>query len=134
MSLHPVHPSVQSQSMLTLPFKCRKSTDSFSQTIALMVLKFHMKPDLTAGLQNDKIQLGQKFKMAAITKITKTNKINFYLQNLSVYLAEILYGALVRLWFSEFLKWRKSVAEIGHSDLLPIVRLNLQNCHYSKKC
>ena len=98
-----------------------------------MVLKFHMKPDQTAGLLNDKIQLGQKFKMAAITKITKTNKINFYLQNHLVYLAEILYGALVRLWFSELLKWKKSVAEIGHSDLLPIVRLSFQNCQYPKK-
>ena len=43
-----------------------------------MVLKFHMQHDQTAGLQNDKIQAGRESKMAAVTKNSKTNKINFF--------------------------------------------------------
>ena len=40
-----------------------------------MNLKFHMQHDQTLGLQNSKIQSGREFKMAAITKNNKTNKI-----------------------------------------------------------
>ena len=37
--------------------------------------KFHMQHDQTPRLQNSKIMSGQEFKMAAITKNSKTNKI-----------------------------------------------------------
>ena len=40
-----------------------------------MNLKFHMQHDQTLRLQNNKIKSGREFKMAAITKNSKTNKI-----------------------------------------------------------
>ena len=42
------------------------------------VLQFHMKHDLTPGSQNCKIGSGQISKMAAVTKNSKNNKINFF--------------------------------------------------------
>ena len=41
------------------------------------VLKFHMEHDQTPGSQNCKIGLGRISKMAAVTKNSKNNKINF---------------------------------------------------------
>ena len=43
-----------------------------------MDLKFHMEHDQTAGFQNCKIGSGQESKMAAVTKNSKNNKINFF--------------------------------------------------------
>ena len=42
-----------------------------------IVVKFHLKYDQTPGFQNYKFGLGQKSKMAVITKNSKTIKINF---------------------------------------------------------
>ena len=64
-----------------------------------MVLKFHIRYDQTSGLQNDKIQDGREFKMAANAKNSKTNKIKFYLQKGMVYLTDSLYEALMGPWF-----------------------------------
>ena len=46
-----------------------------SETIASIVVKFHMKHDQTPGFQNCKIGSGQESKMAAVTK--NNHKINF---------------------------------------------------------
>ena len=59
-----------------------------------MVLKFHMQHDEAAGLQNDKIQAGRESKMTTATKNSLYLKSTF-LQNYLIYLAEILYRALV---------------------------------------
>ena len=40
-----------------------------------MNLKFHMQHDQTPRLQNNKIQSGREFKMATVTKNSKTIKI-----------------------------------------------------------
>ena len=37
-----------------------------------------------------------------------------------VYLAEIMYGALMGLWYWVISKWKKSVAELGNSKRLKI--------------
>ena len=50
----------------------------FSKTTEAIVVKFHLKYDQTPGFQNYKFGLGQKSKMAAITKNSKTIKINFF--------------------------------------------------------
>ena len=50
----------------------------FYKTIAPTVLKFYMEHDLAPGSQNHKIGSGQISKMAAITKNSKNNKINFF--------------------------------------------------------
>ena len=50
--------------------------------------------------------------MAAITKSNKTNKIDIFLQNHLVYLAEILYGAILGSWLSELLNREKSYSRI----------------------
>ena len=42
------------------------------------VLKFYMEHDLAPGSLNYKTELGRISKMAAITKNSKNNKINFY--------------------------------------------------------
>ena len=55
-----------------------------------MNLKFNLQHDQNPRLQNRKMQSGREFKMAAVTKNSKTN-----LQNGEVYLAEILYEVLV---------------------------------------
>ena len=77
-----------------------------------------MQHDQTAGLQTYKSQLGQESKMAADTKNSKTIKINFFLQNGLVYLAEIMYVVLMGPWCSEISNWRQSVSELGHNDRL----------------
>ena len=43
-----------------------------------IVVKFHLKYDQTPGFQNYKFGVGQESKMAAITKNSKTIKINFF--------------------------------------------------------
>ena len=50
----------------------------FSKTTEAIVVKFHLKYDLTPGFQNYKFGLGQESKMAAVTKNSKTIKINFF--------------------------------------------------------
>ena len=50
----------------------------FYKTIAPTVLKFYKENDLPPGSQNYKISLGRISKMAAITKNSKNNKINFF--------------------------------------------------------
>ena len=45
--------------------------------IAPIIVKFHMKHDQTPGFQNCETGPGQESKMAAITKNSKNNKINF---------------------------------------------------------
>ena len=46
-------------------------------TIGPTVLQFHMEHDLTPGSQNCKTGSGRISKMAAVTKNSKNNKINF---------------------------------------------------------
>ena len=43
-----------------------------------MDVKFHLKYDQTPGFQNYEFGLGQESKMAAVTKNSKTIKINFF--------------------------------------------------------
>ena len=43
-----------------------------------MNLKFLMQHDQTSRFQNSKIQSGREFKMAAITKNSKTNKMAIF--------------------------------------------------------
>ena len=43
-----------------------------------MNLKFHMQHDKTPRLQNSKIQSGREFKMAIVTKNSKTVKIAIF--------------------------------------------------------
>ena len=50
----------------------------FSKTTEAIVVKFHLKYDQTPGFQNYKFGLGQESKMAAVTKNSKTIKINFF--------------------------------------------------------
>ena len=50
----------------------------FYKTIAPTVLKFYMEHDLPPGSQNYKIGSSGISKMAAITKNSKNNKINFF--------------------------------------------------------
>ena len=50
----------------------------FSKTTEAIVVKFHLKYDQTPGFQNNEFGLGQESKMAAVTKNSKTIKINFF--------------------------------------------------------
>ena len=50
----------------------------FSKTTEAIVVKFHLKYDQTPGFQNYEFGLGQESKMAAVTKNSKTIKINFF--------------------------------------------------------
>ena len=50
----------------------------FYKPIAPTVLKFYMEHDLPPGSQNYKTGSGRISKMAAITKNSKNNKINFF--------------------------------------------------------
>ena len=43
-----------------------------------IVVKFHLKYDQTPGFQNYKFGLRQESKVAAVTKNSKTIKINFF--------------------------------------------------------
>ena len=50
----------------------------FYKTIIPTLLKFNLEHDLPPGSQNYNIGAGQMSKMAAITKNSKNNKINFF--------------------------------------------------------
>ena len=50
----------------------------FYKILAPTVFKFYMEHDLPPGSQNYKIGSGRISKMAAITKNSKNNKINFF--------------------------------------------------------
>ena len=50
----------------------------FLKTTEAIVVKFHMKYDQTPGSQNYEFGFGQESKMAAVTKNSKTIKINFF--------------------------------------------------------
>ena len=60
--------------------KILKSTGQTCQICHMyaIVVKFHLKYDQTPGFQNYKFGLGQESKMAAITKNSKTIKINVF--------------------------------------------------------
>ena len=73
----------------------------FYKTIAPTVLKFYMEHDLAPGSQNYKIGSGRISKMAAITKNSKNNNINFFLQNRWILLAEVWHGILMEHRYSE---------------------------------
>ena len=49
-----------------------------SKTTEAIVVKFHLKYDQIPGFQNYKFGLRQESKMAAVTKNSKTIKINFF--------------------------------------------------------
>ena len=61
----------------TSALKSKYSNIFFYKTTGPTVLKFHIEHDLTPGSQNCKIGSGQISKMAAVTKNSKNNKINF---------------------------------------------------------
>ena len=63
---------------------------------APIVVKFHMKHDQTPGFQNYKIGSGQESKMAAVTKNSKNNKINFCSRTIIN-----LPGTSVEPWYSK---------------------------------
>ena len=48
----------------------------FSEILAPIVVKFHIKHDRIPGFQNCNIRSGQEFKMVAVAKNSKNNKIN----------------------------------------------------------
>ena len=72
--------------------KTNIQTTFLYKTIAPTVFKFDMKHDLPPGSQNYKIGSGRISKMAAITKNSKNNKINFFLLNRRIFLAEFWHG------------------------------------------
>ena len=58
--------------------KTNIQTSFFYKTFAPTVLKFYMEHDLPPRSQNYKIGSGRISKMAAITKNSKNNNINFF--------------------------------------------------------
>ena len=50
-----------------------------------MVLKFHMKDDKAAGLQNYKIQAGRESNLTAVAKIAKPLKSTFNPEPLDIF-------------------------------------------------
>ena len=80
----------------------------FYKTIAPTVLKFYMEHDLAPGSQNYKIGLGRISKIAAITKNSKNNKINFFSRTAGYFW----------LNFGMEYKWN----------------IGIQNCKNEKKC
>ena len=62
-----------------------KYSDIFNKTTRPTVLNFHIEHDLTPGSENCKIGSGLISKMAADTKSSKNNKINFFSRALSCF-------------------------------------------------
>ena len=91
----------------------------FSETTALMVLKFHMQHDQTLGLQNDKIPPGREAKMTASAKNSKINKINFF-SRMAWYIRLIF--CMKHQWNHAFENYK--MKKLGHSDLLPVYESN----------
>ena len=58
--------------------KNKYSNIFFYKTTRPTVLKFHMEHNLTPGTQNCKIGLGRISKLAAASKNSKNNKLNFF--------------------------------------------------------
>ena len=70
----------------------------FSKTTEAIVVKFHLKYDQTPGFQNYQFGLGQESKMAAVTKNSKTIKINFSPEPLDI-IGFNLTETLMEAWF-----------------------------------
>ena len=73
----------------------------FYKTIAPTVLKFYMEHDLPPRSQNYKIGSGRKSKMAAITKNSKKEQNQLFLQNRWIFLAEFWHGISMEHRYSE---------------------------------
>ena len=73
----------------------------FYKTNAPTVLKFYMKYDLAPGSQNYKIGSGWIYKIAAITKNSKNNKIIFFSRTTGYFLAEFWHGISMEHRYSE---------------------------------
>ena len=77
-----------------------------------------MKHYQTPGSRNCKIGSGRISKMAAVTKNSKINKINFFSRTIGYKFSWNISGTLV------FNIVKKNKAELGHSDLLSIYTSN----------
>ena len=89
-----------------------------------MVLKFHMQHDQTQRLQNDKIQGGRESRMAANAKNSKNNKIIFF-SRMACYIWLIF--CMNHKWdlaLENYQNKKKYIADLGHSDLLPVHESN----------
>ena len=84
-----------------------------------MNLKFHMQHDQTPRHQNNKIKSGGEFKMAAVTKNSKTIKIAISPEQLSIFAWNFVWSINMTLMLIN-IKWKKSVAELGHNGCLKI--------------
>ena len=80
------------------------SNNFFSEINLSVVLKFHMQHDQTSGLKNTKIQSGQESKIAADTKNSRTNKINFFFRTSWYILLKFCMAHKWHPWCSEILK------------------------------
>ena len=79
-----------------------------------MVLKFHMQHDKTAGLQ-----AGRELNKAAVVKNSLTTKINFSSRTTEYLNKKFVWSISCTLIF-RILKMKKSIAEQGNFDLLPV--------------
>ena len=73
----------------------------FYKIIAPTVLKFYMEHDLAPGSKNYKIGSGRISKMAAITKNSKNNKINYFSRTTGIFSAEFWNGISMKHGYSE---------------------------------
>ena len=87
-----------------------------------MVLKFYMQHDQTAGLHNDRIQPGRDSKMATITKNREINKIIFFPRTTWYNWLKFCMEHYWDVGLQNYQTVEKSVAELGHSGLLPVYK------------
>ena len=104
------------QSILSVHNFCRhwllsNSNDLFSEIIAPMNLKFHMRHNQTAGLQTGKIQPGQESpKLPQILKIAKLLKSIFSPEWPGIFGWNFVWS-ICGILVSVISKWKKSVAK-----------------------
>ena len=85
-----------------------------------MILKFHMQHDKAAGLQQKiKFRLLGNQIWPLLQKIAKPLKSVFLLNHL-IYLASFVWSISCTLIFQNYQNKKKSIAELGHNDLLPV--------------
>ena len=92
-----------------------------------------MQHDQAAGLQNDKIQPGGEQKWPLYLKIAKAIK-SFSSELHGIYGWNSVWSISGTLVFFQNYQHKKTVAELGHSDLLPVYKLCLPKSQYLIKC
>ena len=108
-------------------------TTFFSKASIPIVVKFQMKHDQTSEFQNYKIGSGQESMMAAVTKNSKNNKINFFFRTIRFFWLQICLEHKWNLGIQNCKNKQKTTSELGQSNQLSVYKSNFAQMPISQE-